>query len=117
MGEVYRARDTRLGRDVAIKILPQGQLLNADRRSRFLQEARAASALNHPNIVVLYDLASDNGTDYLVMEYVSGNPLETLIAAKRCHCRKRSASRRRCAMRWRRRTPRGSCTGTSNPPT
>ena len=65
MGEVYRARDTRLHRTVAIKILPRDKLSDAGRKRRFLQEARAASALMHPNIVVLHDISSDAGMDYL----------------------------------------------------
>src|SRR5262245_53771912 len=72
MGEVYRARDTRLHRTVAIKILSRDQTAGPDRRRRFMQEARAASALNHPNIVTLHDIASESGVDYLVMEYVAG---------------------------------------------
>jgi serine/threonine protein kinase len=82
MGEVYRAKDTRLGRTVAIKILPRDKIMDADRKRRFMQEARAASALNHPNIVTLHDIASDGDADYLVMEYVSGKSLEKLITPK-----------------------------------
>src|SRR5215472_11234205 len=79
MGEVVRATDTRLHRTVAIKTLQHDK--HQDKR-RFLQEARAASELNHPNIVVLYDIAKDNGTDYLVMEYVRGKSLDKLIPAR-----------------------------------
>src|ERR1700690_4405714 len=79
MGEVYRARDSRLGREVAIKILPRDRVADPERKKRFLQEARAASALNHPNIVTLYDIANDAGVDYLVMEYVPGKTLNQLI--------------------------------------
>ena len=61
MGEVYLARDTRLGREVALKVLPSDRLGDAERRKRFLQEARAASALNHPNVVTFYDLADAEG--------------------------------------------------------
>jgi serine/threonine protein kinase/Tol biopolymer transport system component len=82
MGEVFRATDIRLHRTVAIKILPHHQVADHDRQRRFLQEARAASALNHPNIVTLYDIASDNGIDYLVMEYVPGKSLDKLITPK-----------------------------------
>ena len=82
MGEVYRARDSRLGRDVAIKILPRDRVADPERKKRFLQEARAASALNHPNIVTLYDIANDAGVDYLVMEYVPGKTLNQLIPPK-----------------------------------
>jgi serine/threonine protein kinase/Flp pilus assembly protein TadD len=79
MGEVYRAQDTRLHRTVAIKILPQDKLADNDRRRRFLQEARAASALNHPHIVVLHDISSDAGVDFMVMEYVRGTTLKDRI--------------------------------------
>ena len=80
MGEVYRARDTRLHRTVAVKVLPREQMANPDRRRRFLQEARAASALNHPNIVTLHDIAHDGDVDFLVMEHVAGTPLDAVIA-------------------------------------
>jgi serine/threonine protein kinase/tetratricopeptide (TPR) repeat protein len=82
MGEVFRATDTRLHRIVAIKILPRDKVADPERKRRFLQEARAASALNHPNIVVLHDIASDNGIDYLVMEHVAGKSLDKLIPPK-----------------------------------
>ncbi|MDQ6700134.1 MAG: protein kinase, partial [Acidobacteriota bacterium] len=67
MGQVFRATDTRLHRTVAIKILPDDKVADPDRKRRFLQEARAASALNHPNIVTVHDIASEAGVDYLVM--------------------------------------------------
>jgi serine/threonine-protein kinase len=79
MGEVFRARDTRLRRTVAIKVLPPEYIADPTRKSRFLQEARAASALNHPNIVTLYDISSDNGIDFLVLEYVRGKTLKDSI--------------------------------------
>ncbi len=79
MGEVFRARDTRLHRTVAIKMLPQDRLADADRQHRFLQEARAASALNHPNIVTLHDMASDRGVDFLVLEHVPGKTFKQMI--------------------------------------
>jgi serine/threonine protein kinase len=72
MGEVYRARDTRLDRDVAVKVLPQAFSGDPDRVYRFHQEARAIATLNHPNICQIYDL----GPDYLVLEYVNGVPLQ-----------------------------------------
>jgi eukaryotic-like serine/threonine-protein kinase len=75
MGEVYRARDTRLGRDVAIKILPEHLSSNPDLKARFEREAKAISALNHPHISHLYDVGSQGGTDYLVMELLEGETL------------------------------------------
>ena len=82
MGEVYRARDVRLNRTVAIKVLGH-QLTDRDRERRFLQEARAASALNHPHIVTLHDIVRDAGIEFLVMEYVPGKPLDRLISGNR----------------------------------
>src|SRR5215475_9772960 len=82
MGQVFRATDTRLHRTVAIKVLPHDKTSDPERKRRFLQEARAASALNHPNIVTLHDIASDKGVDFLVMEYVEGKSLDKLIAPK-----------------------------------
>src|SRR5215471_9431635 len=79
MGVVWKARDTRLNRLVAIKTLPAGRIVAEDRRRRFIQEARAASALNHPNIVTIHDIASEDGTDFIVMEYVEGKTLGQLI--------------------------------------
>ena len=75
MGEVYRARDTRLGRDVAIKVLPQHLSADPDLRQRFEREARAISALNHPRICTLHDVGNQNGVDFLVMEYLEGETL------------------------------------------
>ena len=75
MGEVYRARDTRLGRDVAIKVLPASVASDPERLSRFEQEARAAAALNHPNILALYDIGSHNSAPYLVTELLEGETL------------------------------------------
>src|SRR5690348_5725241 len=82
MGEVFRAKDTRLRRIVAIKILPRDKMAAFDCKARFLQEARAASTLNHPNIVTLHDIASDRGVDYLVMEFVPGKSLDKIITSK-----------------------------------
>ncbi len=75
MGEVYRARDTRLDRTVAIKVLPPHLADTADARQRFEREARAVSALQHPNICTLFDVGSQDGTDFLVMEYLEGETL------------------------------------------
>ena len=82
MGQVFRSFDTRLHRTVAIKVLPATHVADPSRRKRFLQEARAASKLNHPNIVTLHDMASDGGVDYLVMEYVVGKTLKELIPSE-----------------------------------
>ncbi|MBY0507964.1 MAG: protein kinase [Bryobacteraceae bacterium] len=79
MGEVYKARDTRLNRFVAIKVLRSDLVANASRKQRFIQEAQAASALNHPNIVTVHDIFEHEGTDCLVMEYVPGKTLDALI--------------------------------------
>src|ERR1700731_311962 len=75
MGEVYRARDTRLERTVAVKILPKELSLDTARKQRFEREAKTISGLNHPNICVLHDVGSQDGVDYLVMECVEGETL------------------------------------------
>src|SRR5881396_3123686 len=75
MGEVYRARDTRLGREVAVKVLPQHLSANPEVRARFEREARTISQLNHPHICTLHDVGHQDGTDYLVMELLEGETL------------------------------------------
>ena len=79
MGEVYRARDPRLGRDVAVKVLPRELSADADRLKRFERESRAASALSHPAIVAVYDVGSEGDTSYIVMELVPGKTLRELL--------------------------------------
>jgi serine/threonine protein kinase len=79
MGEVYRARDPRLGREVASKVLPAERMADETRRRRFVQEARAASALSHPSIVTIHEIQSAEGIDFIVMEYVPGKTLDALI--------------------------------------
>ncbi len=79
MGEVWLARDPRLNREVAIKVLTDDRLADEGRRRRFVQEAQAASSLNHPHIVTIHEIESDNGNDFIVMEYVRGKSLDTLI--------------------------------------
>jgi Tol biopolymer transport system component len=79
MGEVYRARDERLGRDVAIKILPPAYSVNPDRLRRFEQEARATAALNHPNILALYDTGTHAGAPYIVSELLQGQTLRDML--------------------------------------
>ena len=80
MGEVYRARDSRLSREVAIKVLPAALSSDADRLRRFEKEARSASALNHPNIVTIHEVGAADSTSYIVMELVDGVTLRELIA-------------------------------------
>ncbi|MDZ4806175.1 MAG: serine/threonine-protein kinase [Candidatus Eisenbacteria bacterium] len=80
MGEVYRARYTRLGRDVAIKVLPQHLSSSPDLRTRFEREARTISSLNHPHICVLHDVGREGDTDYLVMEMIEGETLADRLA-------------------------------------
>ena len=82
MGEVYRARDTRLGREVAVKILRGDAKADETRRRHFIQEARTASALDHPNIATIHDIARVEGTDFIVMEYVAGKPLSALVRSR-----------------------------------
>src|SRR5580704_17565632 len=79
MGEVFRARDTRLHRTVAIKLVRPEFARRTDFRERFQREARAISALNHPHICSLYDIGEQGGLDYLVMEYVEGESLADLL--------------------------------------
>ncbi|HET9305454.1 MAG TPA: protein kinase [Candidatus Sulfotelmatobacter sp.] len=81
MGEVYRAKDTRLDREVAIKTLSLDRHSQSDALSRFEQEARSASALNHPNIVTIYELGHENGTRYIAMELVDGDTVRSLLAS------------------------------------
>ncbi len=78
MGEVYKARDTRLDRVLAVKILPE-QNSETGHRLRFFQEAKTASALNHPNIVTIYDAGSENGVDYIAMEFIDGKTVDQMV--------------------------------------
>ena len=82
MGVVYKARDNHLDRLVAIKVLPAERVADPDRKRRFVQEAKAASALNHPNIITIYDIDQAGGVDFIAMEYVAGKPLDQLIPRK-----------------------------------
>ena len=108
MGEVWRARDSRLKRDVAIKVLPAALARDPDRIARFEREARAASALNHPNIVAVHDIGCDNGIYWIASELVRGDTLRRVIEAvcfprlgqSRLRCRWPPASRRRTRPVW-----------------
>src|SRR4051812_33705646 len=83
LGEVFRARDTRVGRTVAIKIAPGDIATDPERRERFLREARAAAAVSHPNIVTLYEVGEEaDGRPYLVYEFVEGQTLKTTIGGR-----------------------------------
>src|SRR5215467_1340574 len=79
MGEVYRARDTRLGRDVAVKVLPESFSRESERLHRFEQEARAVAALNHPNILAIFDIGQNNGSPFLVSELLDGETLRSAL--------------------------------------
>ena len=83
MGEVYRATDAALGRDVALKVLPQQENVSPRQKERFVREARAASALNHPNIITIYEIGTDRGIDFIAMEYVRGRTLGQLLVDSR----------------------------------
>jgi serine/threonine protein kinase len=79
MGEVYRARDTRLGREIALKILPESFAHESDRLHRFEQEARAVAALNHPNILAVFDIGQHDGSPFLVSELLEGESLRAVL--------------------------------------
>src|SRR3984885_319694 len=83
MGEIYKARDSRLNRIVAVKVLCPGRPRDPERGRRFIQEAQAASALNHPNIITIHDILPEGDTQYMVMEHVAGETLHQMIAAGR----------------------------------
>ena len=83
MGVVYRARDTVLGREAAVKVLLADRLQDEEARERFFREARAASALNHPNVVTVYEIGSADGIDFIAMELVSGQTLHQLLGLRR----------------------------------
>ena len=79
MGEVYRATDTKLGRDVALKVLPAEMAADPERLERFRREARAVAALNHPHIVTIHSVEDADGVHFLTMEVVEGQSLDRLI--------------------------------------
>ena len=83
MGEVHLARDPRLGRELAIKLLPAALRDDPGRRARFLREARAAARLSHPNITAIHEVGEADGRDFIAMEYVEGRTLAQLLAERR----------------------------------
>jgi len=101
MGVVYRALDTRLDRMVALKLLPSKAIDDPERKWRFVREAKAASALNHPNIVTIYDIdrapfGEGEPVDFIAMEYVAGRTLDRLIERKGLPLRERRSTPSRC---------------------
>src|SRR5262245_7788344 len=117
MGEVYKAYDTRLDRTVAIKVLPAHVAHNPESRERLQREARAVAALNHPHICTLHDIGSQDGIDFLVMEFLEGETLATHLAKGRCRSIKRSATQCRSRRRSIKLTGPASSIGISNPAT
>lgn len=105
MGEVYKARDTRLDRTVAIKVLSQQLSSTPEAKTRFEREAKTIAALNHLHICTLFDIGVHQGTDYLVMEYLEGESLAHSSEGERCTS-VRPRSRWRSRMRWTRRIAR-----------
>src|SRR6202042_2601160 len=79
MGDIYKAQDSKLNRFVAVKVLTSAATGDPERRRRFIQEAQAASALNHPNIITIHDIISEGDTEFMVMEFVNGKTLVDLI--------------------------------------
>ena len=109
MGEVYRARDSRLDRDVAIKVLPELMSSEPDRLRRFEVEAKAAAALNHPNILAVYQLGTYAGVPYLVSELLDGKTLAETVRRGPLPLRRRSTTECRSRMVWPQHTKKESC--------
>jgi serine/threonine protein kinase len=106
MGEVYRARDTKLGRHVAIKVLPEAFAFDADRVARLMREARMLASLNHPRIAALHGMEQSEGRHFLVLELVEGETLADRLQRVRCRSGKRGRWRSRSPRRWKLRTKR-----------
>ena len=109
---MYRARDTRLEREVAIKVLPAELASDAERLKRFEKEARSASALNHPNIVTIHDIGSEGGISYIAMERVEGSTLRDLLSAGALAIKRLLPIATQMTEDWPRHTKPASCTGT-----
>ena len=107
MGEVYRARDSRLDRTVAIKVLPSHLTGDSEARERFDREARSISSLSHPNVCQLYDVGSQDGTSYLVMEFLEGETLADRLLKGPLHFHNSSKSPSRSARAWKKPTAMG----------
>ena len=112
MGQVYRARDTKLDRDVAIKILPEAFAADAERVARFQREAKVLASLNHPNIAIIHGLEQADGVHALVMELVRGRTYRSASRAARSRSTRRCPSHGRSRTRWRPRTSKGSSIAT-----
>jgi serine/threonine protein kinase len=112
MGEVYRARDTRLQREVALKVLPDLFALDTDRLARLEREAQVLASLNHPNIAAIYGFEQADGLRALALEMVEGPTLAIESPRGPCHSTRRCRSRARSPWRSRRRTRRASSTAT-----
>ena len=114
MGEVYRARDTRLDRDVAIKVMADHVASDPAMRHRFETEAKSIASLSHPNILAIYELAFFDGFPVAVMELLEGETLRSRLRKGRSAGARRRGSAARSPMDWRQRTARGSSTAISN---
>jgi serine/threonine protein kinase len=117
MGEVYLAFDTSLRRQVAIKLLPAAFTENKARLSRFEREAYAASSLNHPNILTIYEIGQQDGSHFIATEYIEGQSVRQRMAASRMELREVLALRAKSLTRFQQPTTLGSCTVTSSPRT